>query len=178
MELGLRRHFLGTGLGAAFTLVLFGVLFCPGEALGQTRYWSTESLVAGVRAASPASPEEPSPSADQAETETALSTSPSEVLDRSHARASLRYDWDAVKKNKQDTEDTQLRSKAGDSGEPKGVTIEIFIDARTDASLRRMSADTGVPYHKLASKFLRLGHTVYTERLYCARSPYYYPPNR
>jgi hypothetical protein len=172
MKHGARRYCFWIGLRGAFTLVLFGALFYPGEALGQARYWSTARGINGVRGPAPAPTAQPSPSSDQSETTTPLRTSPSQLADRSEARASLRYDWDALKEKEQETQDTQLRSKASDSVKPKDVAIELFIDARTDASLRRLAADRGIPYQKLLYEFLRIGHTVYTERLFCARSRY------
>jgi hypothetical protein len=172
MEHGAKRYCFWTRLGGVFTLVLFGALFCPGEALGQARYWSTRRGINGVRGPAPAATAEPSKSSVQSGTTTPLRTSPSQIAGRSEARASLRYDWDALNEKRQDTQDTQVESQASDSIKPEGVAIELVIDAHTDANLRKLAADRGIPYQKLLYEFLRIGHTVYTERLFCSRPRY------
>jgi len=179
MEHEVRQHYcFRTCFGGVLTFVLLLVLFCPAEAFSQTRYWSTSRGLAGARIGSstpriiyptspaPTSPVEPSQS---------LSNPPQKISDRSQARASLRYDSNAVDENKQDT---RPYSRARDSVKPHGVNVELFIDAHTDAHLRMISARTGISYKTLLYNFLRIGHTSYAERLLWGQSPYVFPPSR
>ena len=142
-------------IGRMLVLLVTLVLFDPQEAFSQSRYWSTSRGIAGalIQSKRPRPYQARVPSVASASSSAALNSSSGApgvqlppIAQRSGARAALRHE-----------EAAEVQSE--------GVKVEIFIDARTNEHLQKMSEQTGVPRKELLYKFLRRGHVSYARQL-------------
>lgn len=162
------------GLQGALAVLLFAALFSPEKAFSQSQYagysrvWSTSRGIVGRRVPGPRSPalEETNESYRRMQAEPALEPSLPKIAGNPQARASLRYDWDPSQPRAEGAEGNIDLSQ---SPQARGVRVELFIDPKTDAAVRRMSREMGIPYNQALSYFMRVGRRVYTERLFCAK---------
>ncbi len=131
----------------ALLLSVFG-----GDALCQTRYWSSSRGIAGKKIGQ--APSETT-SRSKAPSSSTVASSP-KPAENAQARASLRNDWDAIEEE-QTKADVEIPSE--------GVTVELYIDNQTYSELKLISAETGVPMNQLLYKYLRIGHKSYKQHL-------------